>query len=72
MNTRFDFSDDDVATFDDGAQYDEVEQALGSAHMLLLILMHRFNELFGFTVPNIRELEADFKRCWNLSLDYQS
>jgi hypothetical protein len=68
VNVRYEQSGADVLTFLDGPQQDETDQALGSAHALLLILLQQFDDLFKLGLPNLNELHGDFARCWKVAV----
>ena len=68
MNVRYEPSGADILTFQDASQREDADQALGSAHALLLILLKKFDHIFKLGLPNIDELYQDFARCWKVEM----
>ncbi len=68
LNARYEPSGANALTFQGGPQPAAADQALGSAHALLLILLSQFDQIFRLGLRNIDELHKDFVRCWKVEV----
>lgn len=73
LDSRFRIDEDGQGSFKDGPQRDDADDALGSAHALVLRLLEHFDQHFDYGIGDkVCALHSDFAACWKVDMGRDS